>query len=72
MAKVKLVVDHPSWDEYKRGELIEIDEDEITDRIRSLTKPYVPQEAKIKQPPKSIKQGRAASNDARGGKPPAR
>lgn len=44
MGIVKRVITHPSWDRGKPGDIIKIDEKDLTPRIESLTKPYEPEE----------------------------
>ena len=56
MAVVKLEVTHPRWDDYKLGDIFEIEESKITPWIRSKTKPYEPKRANKVEPPGSAEQ----------------
>lgn len=40
MAKVLREITHPSFDNYKLGEVIEIEEKELTKRLEQFSKPF--------------------------------
>lgn len=41
MAKVTLEITHPSFDSYAKGDVVEFDEADVTDRVKQFTKPYI-------------------------------
>lgn len=53
MAKVLREVTHPSFDDYSKGDIVEFDnEDAISERFKSFSKPYTEKKVTKKAAPK--------------------